>query len=83
MRQDLYMNPMKNYPKHVLYLYTEIEQAMKRNETVLNCCSSLLEANEKIPDNCKYSLATIQAFNQKQRKTKVLVQSKLSIIKKY
>ena len=53
------MNLMKNYPKHVLHLYTEIEHAMKRNETVLNGCSSLLEANEKIPDNCEYSLATI------------------------
>ena len=77
------MNLMKNYPKHVLHLYTEIEHAMKRNETVLNGCSSLLEANEKIPDNCEYSLATIQAFNQKKRKTRVLVQSKLSTIKKY
>ena len=47
---------------------TENEPAMKRNLAVLNLPGDLhtMEGNDKIPDNCKYPLATIQAAeNQK------------------
>ena len=62
-----------NYPKHALHLYAENEPAMKRNDAVLNDFLGELytiEAPDKIPDNCKYTLTTIQdAQNQKQTNT--------------
>ena len=60
----------KNYPKDSLHMYAENEPAMKRNEAVLNEFPGelyIIEANDKILDNCKYQLALIQAAqNQKQ-----------------
>ena len=54
-------------------MYAENEPAMKKNEDVLNYLSGELyttEANDKIPNNCKYPLALIQAVqNQKQTNT--------------
>ena len=54
-------------------MYAENELAMKRNEAVLNYLLGELytiEADGKIPDNCKYLSATIQAAqNEKQRNT--------------
>ena len=53
-----------------LHMYAENEPTMKRNQAVLNDLPGELytiEANEKIPDNCKYPLVLIQAVqNQKQ-----------------
>ena len=54
-----------------------IPYGFKRNDAILNeCCSNLpgklytIEADDKIPDNCKHPLATIQtAQNQKQTNT--------------
>ena len=63
----------ENFPKHGLYMNTENESAIKESVAVL--CDFLgdlytIEANGKIPDNCKYPLATIQtAQNQKQTNT--------------
>ena len=63
----------ENYPKDALHMYVENEPAMKRNLAVLNDLPAdihTIEANDKIPDNCKYPLATIQAAeNHKQTKT--------------
>ena len=63
----------EKYPKDALHMYAENEPAMKRNEAVLNQLPGELyitEANDKIPDNCKYPLALIQAAqNQKQTNT--------------
>ena len=62
-----------NYRKHALHIYTENEPARKRNDAVLNDFPGELytiEAPDKIPDNCKYTLTTIQdAQNQKQTNT--------------
>ena len=52
-------------------MFAENKPAMKQNEAVLNDLPDELytiEANDKIPGNCKYPLATIQAA-QNQRKT--------------
>ena len=63
----------ENYPKDALYMYAENEPAMKRNEAVPNKLPGELyttEVNNKIPNNCKYPLALIQAAqNQKQTNT--------------
>ena len=63
----------ENYPKDVMHMYAENESAMKRNDAVLNDLPHKLykiDAHGKIPDNCKYPLATIQAtHNQKQTNT--------------
>ena len=63
----------KNYPKDALHICAENEPAMKRNEAVLNNLPDELytiKANDKIPVNCKYSLALIKAAqNQKQTNT--------------
>ena len=59
----------KNNTKDTLHMSTENEPTMKRNLAVLNLPGGLhtVEGNDKIPDNCKYPLATIQAAeNQKQ-----------------
>ena len=41
---------------------------MKRNDSILNDLPDEAEADGKIPENCKYKLATIHAAqNQKQR----------------
>ena len=54
-------------------MYAENEPAMKRNEVVLNELPGelyIIEANDKISDNCKFPLALIQvAQNQKQANT--------------
>ena len=51
-------------------MYTENKPALKRKGAVLNDLSVELytiEANDKIPDDCKYPLSAIQvAQNQKQ-----------------
>ena len=63
----------ENYPKHVLHLYGENKPAMKRNEVVLNDLPSkryIIEANDKIPGNCKQPLALIQAA-QNQNQTNI------------
>ena len=66
----------ESYSKDALHMYAENEPAMKKNNVVLNDLPGELytiEADDKIPDNCKYPLATIQAAqNQKQTKTGVL-----------
>ena len=63
----------ENYPKDALHMYAENEPAMKRNEAVPNKLPGelyTLEVNDKIPNNCKYPLALIQAAqNQKQTNT--------------
>ena len=54
----------ENYLKDALYMFAENEPAMKRNDAVLNDLPfdlSTIEADDKIPYNCKYPLATIQA----------------------
>ena len=62
-----------SYPKKSLHMYAENEPAMKRNEAVLNELPGepyIIEATDKISDNCKFSLALIQAAqNQKQANT--------------
>ena len=54
-------------------MYAEDEPAVKRNEAVLNDLPGELytiEADDKVPDNCKYPLAMIEAAqNQKQTNT--------------
>ena len=45
-------------------MYTENEPVMKRIEALLNDLLGELytiETNDKVPDNCKYSLALFQA----------------------
>ena len=60
----------KNYPKDLFYMYAENKSAMKMNEAVLSDLPGEIyrrKANDKIPHNCKYPLATIPALqNQKQ-----------------
>ena len=54
----------ENYPKDSSHMCAENELAMKRNDAVLNNLSDELyriEPHDKILDNCKYPLATIQA----------------------
>ena len=50
-------------------MYAENKSAMKRNEAVLNDLPGEFytrKANDEIPDNCKYPLATFPAVqNQK------------------
>ena len=51
-------------PKVALHMYAENEPAISRNEPVLNNSAGELytiEADDKIPDNCKYQLAMILA----------------------
>ena len=54
-------------------MYAENEPAISRNEAVLNNLPGeiyTIEADDKIPDNCKYQLAMIPpAQNQKQTNT--------------
>ena len=63
----------ENYPKDALHMYAENEPAMERNEDVLNDLPGelyIVEADDKVPDNCKYPLAMIEAAqNQKQTNT--------------
>ena len=52
------------YPKDALHMYAENEPAIDRNEAFLNNLPGELytiEADYKIPDNCKYPLAMILA----------------------
>ena len=59
----------ENYPKDTLHMYGENDSAMKKDNAALNDLPGKLytiEADDKIPDNCKYPLGTIQAAqNQK------------------
>ena len=54
-------------------MYPENNPDMKRNDAVVNYVPGklyIIEADDKIPDNCKYILAAIQAAkNQKQTNT--------------
>ena len=53
-------------------MYTENEPAMERNDAVLNDLPDELykiESHDKISDNCKYPLATIQAAQNKKKQT--------------
>ena len=54
-------------------MYAEDEPAMKGNEAILNDLPGevyTIEADDKVPDNCKYPLAMIEAAqNQKQTNT--------------
>ena len=54
-------------------MHAKNDPAMKRNEAVVNDLPGQLytiEDNDKIPDNCKYPLALIQAAqNQNQTST--------------
>ena len=63
----------ENYPVDALHIYAENEAAVKRNEVVLNNLPGELytiEVDDKIPDNCKYPLALIEAAqNQKPTNT--------------
>ena len=63
----------ENYPKNALHMYAENEPAMKRNDVVLKDLPGEFyakEAGDKIPDNFKYPLATVQAAqDQKQTNT--------------
>ena len=63
----------QKYPKDALHIYAENEPSMKRNGAVLNDLLGefyIIEADEKIPNNCKYPLAAIQAAqNQNQTNT--------------
>ena len=65
------MNLKKTIQKDTLHIYAENEPPMKRNDAVINDLPGELysiEADDKIPDNCRYPVATIQAAqNQKQR----------------
>ena len=62
-RQDSYMNLMKS-KKDMLHIYAENETDLKRNEVALNDIPGdfyTVGVNEKIPDNWKNLLATIEA----------------------
>ena len=63
----------ENSPKDTLHMYAENEPAMERNEVALNDLPGELytvDADNKVPDNCKYPLAMIEtAQNQKQTNT--------------
>ena len=60
----------ENYLSDALHMYAENEPALKRNKAVLNELPGepyIIEAKDKIPDNCKYPVVLIQAAqNQKQ-----------------
>ena len=59
----------ENHPKDALHMYKENKAAMKQNEAVLNDLTGELyriKANDKIPDSCKYPLATTQAGQNQQ-----------------
>ena len=60
----------ENYPKDALYMFAENKPAVKRNEAVINLLPGefyTVEVNDKISDNCKYLLATIQAAQNKKQ----------------
>ena len=63
----------ENYPKDVLYMFKYNEPAITGNEVVLHnlpCELYRIVVNDKIPENCKYPLATIQdTRNQNQTNT--------------
>ena len=67
----------KNYSKNDLQMHVENELAIKKNYAVLNGLLSqvyTIEADNKVSDNCKCPLATIQAApNKKQTNTESLV----------
>ena len=62
----------ENYPKYALHMYLENKPAMKRIAVVLNDLPGELytiEANDEIPDNCKYPLLFIQLLRIKSKQT--------------
>ena len=63
----------ENHTKDALHMYAKTKPAMERNKAVLNDLHGELytvEADDKVPDNCKYSLAMTEATqNQKQTNT--------------
>ena len=51
-------------------MYMENEPVMKRNDAFLNDLPGELytiEANDKIPDNCKYPMAAFHVFENEQK----------------
>lgn len=72
MRRFISESDEKNQ-KDTLHTYEETEKAMKRYEAVLNDLYVeiyAIEINDKIPDNCNYTVTLIQAAqNQTQTKT--------------
>ena len=66
----------ENYPKDALYMYAENQLAIKSNEAFLNALPGELyttEADDKIPNNCKYLVTTQAAQSRKQTNTGGLV----------
>ena len=64
----------ENYSKDTLHMYGENEAAMKKNKVVLNNLPGELytiQANDKVPDDCKYALALIKAAWNKKNKREV------------
>ena len=71
----------KDYWKVVLHIYTENEPAIKSNDVVLNGLPGeiyTIETHDKMPDNCKYTLVTIQPAQIKNKQTQEVWQSCLS-----
>ena len=77
MRRFISESDEKNQ-KDTLHTYEETEKAMKRYEAVLNDLYVeiyAIEINDKIPDNCNYTVTLIQAAqNQTQTNTGGLAQ---------
>ena len=62
----------ENYPKDALHIYAENKPATKRNDAVLNDLPGefyTIEAHDKLPDNCKYPMATESNQNCSELKT--------------
>ena len=63
----------ENYPEDDLHMYAENEPAIERNEAILNDLPGelyIVQADDKVSDNCKCLLAMIEAAqNQKQTNT--------------
>ena len=58
----------KTYPYDVLYIHTESSLTVLRNQPCLK--NQSIEANDKIPDDCRYPFSVIQApQTQKQTNT--------------
>ena len=63
LKEKLMHESDENYPRYSLHMYSENKSAVKINEAVLNDLHGDLytvEANDKIPDSCKYPLATVK-----------------------
>ena len=71
----------ENYPKDALHMYAENEPAVERNEAVLNDLPGELytvQADHKVPDNCKYPSAMIEAVQNQKQTNKGVQQSCLT-----